>query len=183
MNPVARIRIGPRFLVHGRRREAESGTVGIFFCRVSLQPSLFVTCQRERTCFFISAYVVYVSCHQRPYSTAMGLSSRFSVFNRRIKRTVFGSVLTSAVLVGYLEATTSMTRPLAQDDRIWSSDAFSKYNKHRNPSTQDIVIKRIPLSKICPELLWNEGDLAVEFCRGIWSGLGSSTRPSAHLLA
>ena len=28
------------------------------------------------------------------------------------------------------------------------------------------------MSKIKPELLEREGDLALEFCRGVWGGLG-----------
>lgn len=58
---------------------------------------------------------------------------------------------------------------------MWQSQSYAKYNLHRNPSTQDICIRRIPLSKIRPELLENEGDLALEFCRGVWGGLGTRT--------
>ncbi|KXX78915.1 hypothetical protein MMYC01_205137 [Madurella mycetomatis] len=74
--------------------------------------------------------------------------------------------------VGYLGASTTIISPLPEDDPLWRSKSYAKYNLHRNPSTQDICLKRIPLGKIRPELLENEGDLALEFCRGVWSGLG-----------
>ncbi|RKL04715.1 hypothetical protein BFJ71_g3498 [Fusarium oxysporum] len=45
-------------------------------------------------------------------------------------------------------------------------------NPNGNPTTQDVVIKRIPFSKIRPELLQNNNDLTLEFCRGVWSGWG-----------
>lgn len=77
---------------------------------------------------------------------------------------------------GYLGASTTVISPLPEDDPLWRSKSFAKYNLHRNPSTQDICLKRIPLGKIRPELLENEGDFALEFCRGVWSGLGTQAR-------
>lgn len=89
-----------------------------------------------------------------------------------IKKTVYTGVLTGAGLLGYLGLTTSLTCPLNRDDPLWRSRVYAKHNKYANPSTQDIVTKTIPLSKIKPELLQREGDLVVEFCRGVWSGWG-----------
>lgn len=74
--------------------------------------------------------------------------------------------------LGYLGLSTSIISPLPDDDPLWRSKSFAKYNLHQNPSTQDVCTKRIPLSKIKPELLEREGDLALEFCRGVWGGLG-----------
>jgi len=74
--------------------------------------------------------------------------------------------------LGYLGLSTTIVSPLPGDDPLWRSTSYAKFNSHRNASTQDICLKRIPLSKIRPELLQHEGDLALEFCRGVWSGLG-----------
>jgi hypothetical protein len=95
-----------------------------------------------------------------------------------IRKTIYTGVLTGLGVAGYLGASTTLARPLPRDDRLFSSKIYSQYNKHHNGSAQDVVVKRIPLSKIRPELLQNEGDLAVEFCRGVWSGLGTSLPPS-----
>jgi hypothetical protein len=89
-----------------------------------------------------------------------------------IRKTIYTGVLTGLGVAGYLGASTTLARPLPLDDPLFSSKIYSQYNKHSNGSAQDIVVKRIPLSKIRPELLQNEGDLAIEFCRGVWSGLG-----------
>ncbi|KAK3346840.1 hypothetical protein B0T25DRAFT_289294 [Lasiosphaeria hispida] len=98
-----------------------------------------------------------------------------------IKKAFFTGVAGTAGVVGYLGATTTVICPLPSDDPVFRSESYAKYNIHRNASTQDIIYKRIPLSKIRPELLKNEGDLAVEFCRGVWGGLG--TRPQRAYLA
>ena len=98
-----------------------------------------------------------------------------------IRKTFYTGVLGTGALVGYLATTTSIICPLPRNDPIWSSNVYSKYNVQRNPSTQDVCIKRIPLDKIRPELLQNEGDLAVEFCRGVWSGWGELLRLLAPL--
>lgn len=95
-----------------------------------------------------------------------------------IRKTIYTGVLTGLGVAGYLGASTTLARPLPRDDPLFSSKIYSQYNKHHNGSAQDVVVKRIPLSKIRPELLQNEGDLAVEFCRGVWSGLGTSLPPS-----
>lgn len=89
-----------------------------------------------------------------------------------IKRTIYTAALTGTALGGYMAGTTSLISPIPHGDPVFDSKAFRKYNIHRNPSTQDVVIKRIPLDKVRPELLQKDGDLAVEFCRGVWAGWG-----------
>lgn len=89
-----------------------------------------------------------------------------------IKKTLYTTVLTGTAFVGYVAGSTSIIRPLPREDPIWTSNTFRRYNVQGNPSTQDVCIKRIPLSKIRPELLEKEGDLALEFCRGVWAGWG-----------
>ncbi|KAK0667480.1 hypothetical protein QBC41DRAFT_228406 [Cercophora samala] len=89
-----------------------------------------------------------------------------------IRKTFTTAFLATAGTVGYLGTTTHLESPLPEDDPLWRSRSFAKYNRHNNASTQDLVYKRIPLDKIKPELLQREGDLALEFCRGVWGGLG-----------
>lgn len=91
-----------------------------------------------------------------------------------IKKTFYTTVLTGTAFVGYVAGTTSIICPLPREDPIFSSKTFRRYNIHNNPVTQDVCIKRIPLNKVRPELLQKEGDLAVEFCRGVWAGWGES---------
>lgn len=91
------------------------------------------------------------------------------------KLTVGSGALTGGVL-GYLGAATTIISPLPQDDPLWRSKSYAKYNAHQNASTQDVCLKKIPLNKIRPELLQNEGDLALEFCRGVWGGLGETLK-------
>ncbi|KAL2019919.1 hypothetical protein VTK56DRAFT_9011 [Thermocarpiscus australiensis] len=83
--------------------------------------------------------------------------------------------------LGYLGATTTIISPLPHDDPLWRSQSYAKFNLHKNASTQDVCLKRIPLGKIKPELLQHEGDLVLEFCRGVWGGLGY--RPQRAYLA
>lgn len=89
-----------------------------------------------------------------------------------IKKVALCTGALGAGAMGYLGASTSIISPLPKDDPLWHSKSYATYNAHRNPSTQDVCVKRIPLSKIRPELLQHEGDLALEFCRGVWAGLG-----------
>lgn len=89
-----------------------------------------------------------------------------------IKRTIYGAVLTGTAFVGYVAGSTTIICPLPRDDPLLSSGIFARYNRHKNPSTQDVCIKRISLDKVRPELLQKEGDLVVEFCRGVWAGWG-----------
>lgn len=94
-----------------------------------------------------------------------------------IKKTFYTTVLTGTALVGYVAGSTSIIRPLPRDDPIWKSNPFNRYNVQNNPSTQDVCIKRVPLSKIRPELLEKDGDLVLEFCRGVWAGWGELPLP------
>jgi len=89
-----------------------------------------------------------------------------------IRTTVFTGLLTTSTAAAYLAARNPVISPLAATDPIWTSSLFKRHNPSRNPSTQDVCIRRIPLDKIRPELLQKEGDLALEFCRGVWSGWG-----------
>ncbi|KAK2612481.1 hypothetical protein QQS21_001419 [Conoideocrella luteorostrata] len=89
-----------------------------------------------------------------------------------IAKAAFSSLIGSTSLAAYLAAKNPVISPLAAADPIWTSKLFKRYNPSANPATQDICIKRLPLDKIRPELLKNPGDLALEYCRGVWSGAG-----------
>lgn len=89
-----------------------------------------------------------------------------------IKKVALSTGLLGTGVLGYLGAATTIISPLPQDDPLWRSASYAKLNSYQNSSTQDLCVKRIPLSKIRPELLQKDGDLALEFCRGVWGGLG-----------
>lgn len=73
--------------------------------------------------------------------------------------------------------------PLAADDPIFSSTAYQRNNPNKNPATQDLCIKKVPLSKIKPQLLEKEGEgkLVEAFCAGVWGGIGSFSSSSLEL--
>lgn len=89
-----------------------------------------------------------------------------------IRKTMLGGAVSAAAAVGYLGGSTTVISPIPAGDAIWASKMLRQHNRHRNPSTQDICEKQVPLAKVRPELLLREGDLALELCRGVWSGLG-----------
>ncbi|KAH7175325.1 hypothetical protein EDB81DRAFT_874180 [Dactylonectria macrodidyma] len=89
-----------------------------------------------------------------------------------IGKTVFTALLGTSTAAAYLAAKNPVISPLPPSDPIWSARLYKRGNPNRNPATQDVVIRRIPIDKIRPELLEKNGDLTLEFCRGVWSGLG-----------
>ena len=62
--------------------------------------------------------------------------------------------------------------PFSTNDPIFSSAAYQRNNPNRNPATQDLCVRKVPLSKIKPQLLEKEGKLTEAFCAGVWGGLG-----------
>ncbi|OAA67807.1 hypothetical protein SPI_00002 [Niveomyces insectorum RCEF 264] len=89
-----------------------------------------------------------------------------------IRTTIFTGLLGTSSVAAYLAARNPVVSPLSSSDSIWTSSLYKKYNPSKNPAIQDVCIKRLPLRKIRPELLQKDGDLALEFCRGVWSGWG-----------
>lgn len=85
---------------------------------------------------------------------------------------VTGGVASVGAGMAYLAATTSFL-DLTKNDPMFKTKTYAKYNPKGNPALQDVVIKRIPLRKIRPELRDNEEALTLEFCRGIWSRWGA----------
>jgi hypothetical protein len=64
--------------------------------------------------------------------------------------------------------------PLSEHDAIFSSPAYIRNNPNRNPTTQDLCVKKVKLGRIKPYLLEKEGEgkLVEAFCAGVWGGLG-----------
>ncbi|KAG4411723.1 hypothetical protein IFR04_015134 [Cadophora malorum] len=62
--------------------------------------------------------------------------------------------------------------PITPNDPIFSSAAYKTNNPNLNPATQDLCIRKVPLSKIKPQLLEKEGKLVEAFCAGVWGGYG-----------
>lgn len=62
--------------------------------------------------------------------------------------------------------------PVPASDYIFNSSLFARYNPYNSPVTQDLCLRKVPLSQIQPELLEKEGVLTEKFCAGVWSGLG-----------
>ena len=89
-----------------------------------------------------------------------------------VTKTIYTTLLGTSGTAAYLAARNPVISPLAATDPIWTSSIYKRYNPSKNPATQDICIKRVPLDNIRPELLQKEGALALEFCRGVWSGWG-----------
>lgn len=89
-----------------------------------------------------------------------------------LRKTFFFGLLGTSTAAAYLAAKNPVISPLPSSDPILSSKLYRSRNPSGNPTTQDICIKRIPLDKIRPELVSREKDLALEFCRGLWSGWG-----------
>ncbi|KUJ14931.1 uncharacterized protein LY89DRAFT_125544 [Mollisia scopiformis] len=94
---------------------------------------------------------------------------------------IFRTLISTTVLggAGTVGAFAFWTRnaqfvPLSPSDKIYSSAAYLFQNPNKNPATQDLCIRRVPLSKIKPQLLEKEkeGKLVEAFCAGVWSGWG-----------
>ncbi|XXH05159.1 hypothetical protein Hte_011584 [Hypoxylon texense] len=92
---------------------------------------------------------------------------------------VTGSVASVGAGMAYLAATTSLV-DLTKNDPMFKSKTYAKYNPKGNPAHQDVVIKRIPLQKLRPELRDNEEALTLEFCRGVWSRWGFWPQSKYH---
>jgi hypothetical protein len=97
-------------------------------------------------------------------------------FRKFISITTWSTVLGGATAAGGWEYWTRNSKfvPLSPNDPIYSSSAYNYQNPNKNPATQDLCERRVPLSKIKPQLLEKEkeGKLIEAFCAGVWSGWG-----------
>jgi hypothetical protein len=67
---------------------------------------------------------------------------------------------------------------VSTEDPIFESAAYKRTNPNRNAGLHDLCVRKVPLSKIRPELLEaqekGEPKLVEAFCAGVWSGIGES---------
>ncbi|KAK5174073.1 uncharacterized protein LTR77_001153 [Saxophila tyrrhenica] len=93
-----------------------------------------------------------------------------SFFRTSLAVAGWGSLATT---LSYVLATRkSKIHPLDTSDYLMGTSLFARFNPYDNPVTRDVCIRRVPLSKIKPELLEQEGALVQSFCQGVWSGWG-----------
>ncbi|KAI1393807.1 uncharacterized protein F4822DRAFT_386016 [Hypoxylon trugodes] len=92
---------------------------------------------------------------------------------------VTGGVASVGAGMAYLAATTTLV-DLTKSDSMFHSKTYAKYNPKDNPAHQDVVFKRIPLSKLRPGLRNDEKALTLEFCRGVWSRWGFWPQSKYH---
>jgi len=69
----------------------------------------------------------------------------------------------------------SKVLPLSTSDYLYNTTFYARYNPENNPTTSDVCIRKVPLSKIRPEYLEKYGKLVERFCAGVWSGIGKSS--------
>ncbi|KXJ94278.1 hypothetical protein Micbo1qcDRAFT_193486 [Microdochium bolleyi] len=82
-----------------------------------------------------------------------------------------GSAAGVGATMAYILSSSRITDLTRNDPMLWDK-TYARYNPRGNPALTDVVTKRVPLSKIKPELRDNEEALTLEFCRGIWSRWG-----------
>ncbi|KAJ1564375.1 hypothetical protein HK405_015043, partial [Cladochytrium tenue] len=110
--------------------------------------------------------------------------ARRSLLGTTIRLGAYGAAAVAAaggLYAARLAATTTVVTPLPEDDPIWSTEIYRRLNTFGNPCVQDKIVKRVPLTKIRPELLETEGALVTELNRGLWGGAGYT--PQRLLLA
>jgi len=94
---------------------------------------------------------------------------------KKLLKTGLWTGLGSAAGVGGTMAyilSSSQIVDLPRDDPMFRDRTYGWYNPRGTPALSDVVIKRVPLSKIKPELRNSEEALTLEFCRGVWSRWG-----------
>jgi hypothetical protein len=94
------------------------------------------------------------------------------LISKALKTTVVGGAATAGAFA--LWTRNSQFVPFSTSDPILTSPALRKYNPNNNPALQDVCIRKVPLSKIKPELLEKDGKLVEAFTAGIWGGPGTS---------
>ena len=66
----------------------------------------------------------------------------------------------------------SFTEEVMKTDDIFKSPHWLRLNPHKNVPLYDLCVRKVPLSKIKPELLEDPSALTTAFCAGMWSGKG-----------
>ncbi len=95
------------------------------------------------------------------------------LISKALKTTVVGGAAAAGAFAFWTR--NCQVVPLPTSDPIFSSPALRKYNPNSNPAVRDLCIRKVPLSKIKPELLEKDGKLVEAFIAGIWGGPGMPT--------
>jgi len=93
------------------------------------------------------------------------------LFKKLIKTTAAGAATTTGAFFLFTMGTKEVPLSTARDAIFRSAD-FKKFNPNHNPTTHDLVVKKVPFSKIKPELLKDQAKLTEQFCAGVWGGAG-----------
>lgn len=97
------------------------------------------------------------------------------IITKAFKTVTVGGVATVGAFVFWTRNSTFV--PLSPNDPIFTSATYIRNNPNKNPATQDLCVKKVPLSRIKPQLLEKDGKLVEAFCAGLWGGPGK-TSPS-----
>ena len=95
------------------------------------------------------------------------------LISKALKASVVGAAAAAGAFAFWTRDSQVVLFPAS--DPILSSSSFRKYNPNTNPAVKDLCIRKVPLSKIKPELLEKDGKLVDAFTAGIWGGPGIST--------
>jgi hypothetical protein len=95
-----------------------------------------------------------------------------SIFDKAIKLTTIGGAATVGTFF-YMARDSSIITPLPRTDPLIKSSHYQKYNPLDNPTTDDVCVRKVPLSKIHPKYLEKDGKLVEAFCAGVWGGAGT----------
>ncbi|KFY22048.1 hypothetical protein V493_06894 [Pseudogymnoascus sp. VKM F-4281 (FW-2241)] len=90
-----------------------------------------------------------------------------------LRKALYTAVLGTTGVTGLALFTTRRCTlvPVPDTDPIYSTPAYRAQNINNNPVTHDIIIRRLPLSSISPELLEKEGALVEAATAGVFGGL------------
>ena len=125
--------------------------------------------------FFNLEDKVQVQSNESLHVSALPCHQFFKPTTMRIVRTIFNTaILGGAGTAGGWVFWTRNSKfvPLSSSDPIFTSSYYSRDNPNHNPATQDLCVRKVPLRKIQPQLLEEEGRLTEAFCAGVWGGFG-----------
>jgi hypothetical protein len=91
-----------------------------------------------------------------------------------LRKALYTAILgtTGATTLALLTTRHSAIIPVPSTDPIYTSAAYLAQNPLNNPVTQDIVVRRLPLSSVRPDLLTRPGALVEAVTAGTFGGLG-----------
>lgn len=94
------------------------------------------------------------------------------LIKKAFKLTTVGGAATIGTFF-YMTRNSTIISPLSPSDPLYESSFYQKYNPLNNPTTNDVCVRKVPLSKIDAGLLEKDGKLVEAFCAGVWGGIGT----------